>query len=248
MGALLFGLLFLTPLAAAAEWHIKPFLGVTWGGSTTFVDFEQAVGTLNPAIGASAGWLGEVIGLEADVGHLPGFFQTGDNELVQRSRVTTMTGNVVLALPRRLSEYTLRPYVVGGGGAMRVRIDDRGDLPAASTIAALDVVGEGRSESAGDGLAHLFVEDVRQGERNDDLFVADDGHDAQALDGGNHRAGRHKRHHQHSPNPAIHQSPRLNIETPTPYSRARMIAAPGRSSVPARDRFPRYSRTAARPS
>ena len=141
MGALLFGLLSLTPVAAVAEWHIKPFLGVTWGGSTTFVDFEQAAGTLNPAIGASAGWLGEVIGLEADVGHLPGFFQTGDNELVQRSRVTTMTGNVVLALPRRLSEYTLRPYVVGGGGAMRVRIDDRGDLPAASTIAALDVGG-----------------------------------------------------------------------------------------------------------
>jgi hypothetical protein len=138
--ALLF-LLLLVPAPAGAEWHVRPFLGLTWAGSTTFVDFEQAVGTWNPAVGASGLWLGEVVGIEADVGHMPGFFQTGDRNLVQRSRVTTFTGNVVLALPRRVSEYTLRPYFVGGVGAMRVRIDDQGELPAASTVTTLDMGG-----------------------------------------------------------------------------------------------------------
>jgi hypothetical protein len=139
--ALSFVLLLLVPAPVGAEWHVRPFLGLTWGGSTTFVDFEQAAGTWNPAVGASGVWLGEVVGIEADVGHMPGFFQTGDRNLVQKSRVTTFTGNLVLALPRRLSEYTLRPYFVGGAGAMRVRIDDQGELPAASTVTALDIGG-----------------------------------------------------------------------------------------------------------
>ena len=36
-----------SPRAAVAEWQIKPFFGVTFGGSTTFVDPEQAVGDKN---------------------------------------------------------------------------------------------------------------------------------------------------------------------------------------------------------
>jgi hypothetical protein len=138
---LLLALLLLVPARVGAEWHVRPFLGLTWGGSTSFVDFEQAVGTWNPAVGVSGVWLGEVLGIEGDVGHMPGFFQTGDLNLVQTSRVTTFTANVVLALPRRVSEYTLRPYFVSGAGTMRVRIDDRGELPAASTVTTLDIGG-----------------------------------------------------------------------------------------------------------
>ncbi|HEX7138739.1 MAG TPA: hypothetical protein VF219_12855, partial [Vicinamibacterales bacterium] len=40
------------------------------------------------------------------------------------SRVTTLTGNVVIAAPRRLTEYVLRPYFVGGAGLMRIHADD----------------------------------------------------------------------------------------------------------------------------
>jgi hypothetical protein len=138
---LLPALLLLAPTLAEAEWHIRPFVGLTWGGSTTFVDFEQAAGTVNPALGASGLWLGELIGFEGDFGQMPGFFETGDSNLVERSRVVTMTGNVVLAMPRRLSEYTLRPYFVGGMGAMRVRIENRGDLPTVSTLTTLDIGG-----------------------------------------------------------------------------------------------------------
>ena len=39
------------------------------------------------------------------------------SSLVQRSSVTTLTGNVIIALPRHLTEYTLGPYFVARRGA-----------------------------------------------------------------------------------------------------------------------------------
>ena len=63
------------PQPAAAEWQLKPFLGVTFGGATTFIDLEHAAGTANIVYGGNATWLGEVVGLEVDFGHAPGFFQ-----------------------------------------------------------------------------------------------------------------------------------------------------------------------------
>ena len=66
----------LSPAPAAAEWQVRPFIGFTFGGETTFVDPEKAIGTKNVVIGVSGGWLGEIFGLEADLGRAPGFFQT----------------------------------------------------------------------------------------------------------------------------------------------------------------------------
>jgi hypothetical protein len=115
------GLLLLCVGAEAADRQIRPFAGATFGGGTTFVDPENAIGTLNPAIGVSAVFLGEVVGAEIEVADAPGFFETGDKHLVLRSRVTTISGSVILAAPHRLTEYWLRPYFVAGGGLMRVR-------------------------------------------------------------------------------------------------------------------------------
>jgi hypothetical protein len=114
------GLLLLCARAEAADRQIRPFFGATFGGGTTFVDPESAIGTANPAIGASAVFLGEVFGAEVDAADAPGFFQSGDKHLVLRSRVTTVSGNVIVAAPHRWTEYWLRPYVVGGAGLMRV--------------------------------------------------------------------------------------------------------------------------------
>ena len=36
---------------AFAEWQLKPFLGVTFGGETTFYDFDHAVGSTNVVFG-----------------------------------------------------------------------------------------------------------------------------------------------------------------------------------------------------
>ena len=113
------GLLLMTARANAEDRQLRPFIGATFGGGTTFVELDRGKAKL--AVGIGAVFLGEVFGAEVDLADAPGFFESGDNHLVIGSRVTTLTGNVVVAVPRRLSEYALRPYVVGGGGLMRVR-------------------------------------------------------------------------------------------------------------------------------
>lgn len=118
---LLAGLLLAPERGYAADRQIRPFAGVTFAGRTTFVDLESAVGQPNLAIGASAVFLGEVLGTEIDVCDAPGFFEAGGKDLVHYSRVSTITGNVVVAAPHRLTEYFLRPYFVAGAGLMRIR-------------------------------------------------------------------------------------------------------------------------------
>jgi len=120
-GVLTAALLLMSRRADTADRQIRPFLGSTFGGTTTLIDPERAVGKPHLTIGANAVLLGEVFGAEVDVADAPGFFQSGDRHLVFSSRVTTLTGNVVVAAPRRWTEYSLRPYVVGGAGLMRVR-------------------------------------------------------------------------------------------------------------------------------
>ncbi len=113
-------LLVLLPTTGWAEWQLKPFVGATWGGSTSFVDPGQEAGKRKLALGASGTWLGTFIGVEGDLGRVSGYFE--DLLLVRSSSVMTMTGNVVLTLPRKYTEYGLRPYLVGGGGIVRVAI------------------------------------------------------------------------------------------------------------------------------
>ena len=115
----------LLPAQAAAEWQVRPFIGFSFGGATTFVDPEHAIETQNVGVGISGGWLGEIFGFEGDFGRAPGFFQADVRDpvverLVLTSSVTTLTGNVVVALPRRMAGYGLRPYFSGGAGLMHV--------------------------------------------------------------------------------------------------------------------------------
>jgi hypothetical protein len=139
------GLLVIASLAAAvpasAEWQIKPFGGVTGGGSTTFIDLEKAAGNAKLVLGVNGSWLTDIVGIEADLGRTPGFFEKGQ-KLVVASSVTTLTGNLVVTLPRKWTEYTLRPYVVGGAGLLHVHIDDAlGALRVASDLPGMDVGG-----------------------------------------------------------------------------------------------------------
>jgi hypothetical protein len=109
--------------AAAADKQIRPFIGSTFGGSTTFPDSDQVAGKPNLVLGVSLVTIGEVFGVDVDLADAPGFFE-GERHLVLGSRVTTLTGNVVIAAPRKLTEYVLRPYFVGGAGLMRVYQDN----------------------------------------------------------------------------------------------------------------------------
>lgn len=121
--AALVALWLLAPSPAAAEWQVRPFIGFEFGGATTFFEPEGAIDTQNAVVGVCGGWLGEVFGLEADFARAPGFFQRDDapeDVKLLSSAVTTLTGNVVIALPRRMAGYGLRPYFSGGAGLMHV--------------------------------------------------------------------------------------------------------------------------------
>ena len=104
--------------ATASDRQIRPFVGATFAGQTPFVDIEIAAGKTHPTIGVGAVFLGELFGADIDVADVPGFLEE-NHQLVKHSRVTTLTGNVVVAAPRRLTEYAIRPYFVVGGGLIR---------------------------------------------------------------------------------------------------------------------------------
>ena len=73
-------ILLASPVPAAAEWHIKPFVGLTFGGGTTFVDSEkpwQAESGLRRD--GPTCWVTS-LGCEADVGRAPRIFRVGQPE------------------------------------------------------------------------------------------------------------------------------------------------------------------------
>lgn len=134
------------PSTASAEWQMKPFGGITFGGNTTLlIDLDHQAGKPKLNLGVSGTWLGEVVGVEGDVATTAGFFsgKAGSRDtLVLRSHVATVTGNVVIAMPRRMSEYGLRPYAVAGLGMMHVGVDDNFNaLPFSNWLSAWDVGG-----------------------------------------------------------------------------------------------------------
>jgi hypothetical protein len=113
---------FACPASAAADWLFIPFVGGSFAPETTFVIPEEGAGR-KLTLGGSVALLSDgLLGLEADFGHTPGFFQ-GDDPLglVLSSRVTTLTGNVIIAVPLSITRESLRPYVVGGLGLLQAR-------------------------------------------------------------------------------------------------------------------------------
>jgi hypothetical protein len=135
--------IWLRPADASADWQITPFLGNSFAPETTFLVFEEGAGR-KTTFGASVALLSKsLFGVEADFGHTPGFFE-GKNPLglVLTSRVTTLTGNVVIAAPLALTRESLRPYFVGGVGLMQARSKHVGGLfPVERDMYGLDLGG-----------------------------------------------------------------------------------------------------------
>ena len=128
--------------AYAGDRQVRPFIGGTFNAGTTFFKPVDTIGK-NLVIGGSAVFLGELFGVEVDVGDVPGFFESDESPLVLGSRVTTVTGNVVIAAPHRMTEYSLRPYIVGGAGLMRIRTTSSLNIFDVSTILPSFDVGAG---------------------------------------------------------------------------------------------------------
>lgn len=142
VAGLVLGLVVPTPAQAQTEWQVRPFASLTFGGGTTLSDLDHAAGKLKVAIGVGAGLLGEVFGFDIDLGRSPGFFEAGERRLVSQSGVTTFTGNVIIGPPRSATEFTLRPYFVGGFGVMRAHsFDSFNALVVKMTSPAIDLGG-----------------------------------------------------------------------------------------------------------
>lgn len=132
------------PATASAEWHITPMIGLTFAGKTTITDLDQGTGKRHPNLAVSAALFGEgIIGVEAIAAMTPGFFQSGEqsglfppsqqNSFVESSRVSSVMGNLVVTMPRRWTEYFLRPFVSGGFGLIRVSKLETGEVFSATT-------------------------------------------------------------------------------------------------------------------
>jgi hypothetical protein len=109
------------PRAAAAEWHLTPMIGETFLGRTSVIDLEAATDNHHKNLAGSVALLGKgLLGVEGLVVWTPGFFQTGNQDLLKKSRTLAVMGNIMVTAPRRWTEYTLRPFVSGGFGLLNV--------------------------------------------------------------------------------------------------------------------------------
>ena len=131
-----------TPAPAAADWHLTPFLGLTFQGETTLIDNESAVGKAHWHFGGAVGIVGNgIIGAEGLIVYTPGFFQQDDPPAiggvpppdVVESRALALMGNVILTTPLRWNEYGLRPFISGGIGLLRASAKDSFDIQPVST-------------------------------------------------------------------------------------------------------------------
>jgi hypothetical protein len=131
------------PAAAAAEWDLTPMFGYAFHGNTSIVDLEDATGTLHRQIGGAATLLGKgLVGAEGITVYAPAFFRRDDLKLVEQGRSFALMGNAVLTVPRRWTENSLRPFVSGGVGLMRVSVvDTKGVLTVHSNLAGFNIGG-----------------------------------------------------------------------------------------------------------
>jgi hypothetical protein len=115
------------PAAARADIFVSPFVGLKFKGDTNDLDLGNGAADAKLSVGVSTVLLADRgLGFEAELGHNPRFFERGASDLaVTRSGVTTLFGNVMLALPISITRESLRPYAVGGLGWIHASANDQ---------------------------------------------------------------------------------------------------------------------------
>jgi hypothetical protein len=121
------------PRTASADWVLTPFVGWNFSGSAD-VNGTGGVALSNKFehkldYGASLAGMGKgAFGFELDFGYSPNFFETNTAasgfQFTNDSNVTTFMGNLIIGAPLG----AVRPYVVGGVGLLRTKLDDLGDV------------------------------------------------------------------------------------------------------------------------
>ena len=115
---------------AQADWLLTPFVGMHFGGDAAFGDVGDVQDNIEKKalFGGSFTWMGGgIVGVEADFGFAPNFFEdtTGDTDFdFGDSNLTTLMGNVVFGIPvGGTSGAGVRPYGSTGIGLIRSSID-----------------------------------------------------------------------------------------------------------------------------
>ena len=110
-----------TPAFAHADVLLVPWFGINFAGDAGKT-FSEGRESKQQTFGVSAGFFGGgVVGLEADFGYSPDFFGKTD---AGGSSVTTIVGNLVLAIPFGGQKgFGIRPYFLAGAGVLRSTAD-----------------------------------------------------------------------------------------------------------------------------
>jgi hypothetical protein len=125
--ALVLGTALAAPAQARADWLFTPYIGANLNRGGDAVDLEGDDATVN--FGGTLGFMGAgVFGFEVDFGYSPHFFE-GDEVSTLDGNVTSLMGNLIIGVP--IGGQTgggVRPYVSGGVGLLRSRLDDADDF------------------------------------------------------------------------------------------------------------------------
>ena len=114
---------------ARADFFFTPFAAIKFAGDATIVDLDSGASNSKFTLGGMAGVLTDgLFGVEADVAYVPRFFERSAGALVTSSHVLTLMGNVIVAVPRSVTGYSLRPFVSGGAGLLHASIDDVAEI------------------------------------------------------------------------------------------------------------------------
>ena len=141
-------LLIASPASSYAEWQFTPFIGQTFKGSTTLIDPLLASDDGHWNLGGSVTLIGDgPFGLEAYYVRTFGFFERHrsirdlpGSPTINSSRSQALMGNAVLAMPRNVNRYGLRPFLSGGLGVLHASHDDP-FLPVRVNLLAMNVGG-----------------------------------------------------------------------------------------------------------
>jgi hypothetical protein len=142
--------LLLTPRAALAQTDllIIPFVGAKFHGATTIFGGET-VGQSKTTFGLSTAVLTDkFLGVEGDPRQTPQFFGPGVRQTVSGSVVTTLTGNVIIAVPKAITQESLRPYLVSGSASCARASPPRPDCSTAARICWRSISAAGPSASS----------------------------------------------------------------------------------------------------
>ena len=114
------------PATARADGMIVPFLGVNFAGNSG-KEISNAIDAERFDWGVSLAFMGGgILGIEADIAHSPDFFGKSD---LGGSSVLTATGNLLIGIPiGGQTGVGFRPYVLGGLGVIRSKVDALGEV------------------------------------------------------------------------------------------------------------------------